>query len=486
MTSHRGSGGLLRWRRVLSEVRSSLDWLPSPVDTMVWWGLSVFLLGPVAAGVGYVVVRVGFGASPVTALLFIGVVIPILLAIGLGWQIGAVVNRYDESELGRDGTSTPMNASADSNSSALEGHSAEAGAAEGVSWLFWIPDRLNNFFVLFLGGSIVSGGFITLVWVFFVGLTPVYPMPSPGVVVAGLFPMLILASYFGCLAVTGAPFVSMFWRETTGRLETTEARRDHTLRVGLVVGGFFVLIMAPWELLPIPQNFRMPVTWALAFTYLFFVLTLLPFLNMARPLTPEEYAAIVPEEVDADPHTTVWAATVGVRSTAMATGVWPFRRIFVGEDLLEDDSISEESLRAILYHERGHHVLGHLRLAAGAGLLFFCGVGGGLAVISPSMQTLGEAMGILAFAFRFGLVRWVRRAELAADEFERQHVGSETAITALQSVADLRSKPSRESAKGASLPWGAPFVIEWFLRVHPSVEDRIAVFEGRRDRDESS
>lgn len=453
---------------------------------MVWWGVSVFLLGPVAAGVGYVVVRVGFEASPVTALIFVGVVTPVLLALGLGWRIGAVVNRYEESELGRGGKSAPATASTDGNSSRFKGRPEENGRTEGASWLSGIPDRLNNFFVLFLGGSIASGGFITVVWVFFVGLTPVYPMPSPSVVVTGLLPMLILTSYFGCLAVTGAPFVSMFWRETTGRLETTEARRDHALRVGVVVGGFFVLIIAPWELLPIPQNFRMPVTWALAFTYLFFVLTLLPFLNMARPLTPEEYAAIVPEEVDVDPYTTVWAATVGVRSTAMATGVWPFRRIFVGEDFLEDDRISEESLRAILYHERGHHVLGHIRLAAGAGLLFFCGVGGALAVISPSMQIFGEAMGILAFAFRFGLVRWVRRAELAADEFERRHVGSETAITALQSVADLGSKPSRESAEGASIPWGAPVVIEWFLRVHPSVEDRIAVFEERQNRGESN
>jgi Zn-dependent protease with chaperone function len=229
----------------------------------------------------------------------------------------------------------------------------------------------------------------------------------------------------------------------------------------------------------------MPVTWALAFTYLFFVLTLMPFLNMARPLTPEEYAAIVPEEIDTDPHTTVWVATVGFRSTAIATGVWPFRQIFVGENLLEDDSISAESLRAILYHEHGHHVLGHLRLAAGAGLIFFGGVGGMLAVVSSSMQTLGVVMGILAFGFRFGLVRWIRRAELAADEYERQHVGSETAITALQSVADLRSKGNTEKTEASSLPWGAPFVIEWFLRVHPSVEDRVAVLRERQDQDSS-
>jgi Zn-dependent protease with chaperone function len=286
------------------------------------------------------------------------------------------------------------------------------------------------------------------------------------------------------LAVTGAPFVSAFWKETTSRLETTEARHDHALRVALVVGGFFVLVMAPWGVLPIPPDFRMPVTWALAFTYLFFVLMLLPFLNMARPLTPEEYAAIVPEEVDADPHTTVWVATVGLRSTAMATGVWPFRRIFVGENLLEDDSISAESLRAILYHERGHHVLGHLRLAAGAGLIFFGGVGGVLAIVSSSMQTLGVMMGILAFVFRFGIVRWVRRAELAADEYQRQHVGSKTAITALQSGVDHRARVSTEKAEGSSLPWGAPFVIEWFLRVHPSVEDRIAALQERQDWDD--
>jgi Zn-dependent protease with chaperone function len=401
--------------------------------------------------------------------------------VGLGWQIGAVVNRYDEYRLGREEVLTSTESSIDEEQAATE----EYEASESFRWFSLIPEQLNNFFVLFLGGSIVSGGFITLVWVFFVRLTPEYPMPSPSVVVEGLFPMLILASYFGCLAVTGAPFVSTFWRETTSRLETPEARHDHALRVALVVGGFFVLVMAPWEILPIPSNFKMPVTWALAFTYLFFVLTLMPFLNMARPLTPEEYAAIVPEEIDADPHTTVGVATVGLRSTAMATGVWPFRRIFVGEDLIEDDSISAESLRAILYHERGHHVLGHLRLTAGAGLVFFCGVGGVLAIVSPSMQLLVEVMGILAFAFRFGLVRWVRRAELAADEYERQYVGSETAITALQSVADLRAKESTEKAEASSLPWGAPFVIEWFLRVHPSVEDRIAAFRNRQARDDS-
>jgi hypothetical protein len=41
----------------------------------------------------------------------------------------------------------------------------------------------------------------------------------------------------------------------------------------------------------------MPVTWALAFTYLFFVLTLMPFLNMARPLTPEESLVVHSDEV---------------------------------------------------------------------------------------------------------------------------------------------------------------------------------------------
>jgi Zn-dependent protease with chaperone function len=448
---------------------------------MVWWGLGVFLIAPLATGFSYVLVRFAFGVTSSTALLFVGVAVPMLIAVGLGWQIGAAVNRYDEYKLGREEVSTSTESSMDEDQAAAE----EYEASESFRWLSWIPEQLNNFFVLFLGGSIVSGGFITLVWVFFVRLTPEYPMPSPSIVVGGLFPMLILASYFGCLAVTGAPFVSMFWRETTSRLETPEARHDHALRVTLVLGGFFVLLMAPWEVLPIPANFRMPVTWALAFTYLFFVLTLMPFLNMARPLTPEEYAAIVPEEIDTDPHTTVWVATVGFRSTAIATGVWPFRQIFVGENLLEDDSISAESLRAILYHEHGHHVLGHLRLAAGAGLIFFGGVGGMLAVVSSSMQTLGVVMGILAFGFRFGLVRWIRRAELAADEYERQHVGSETAITALQSVADLRSKGNTEKTEASSLPWGAPFVIEWFLRVHPSVEDRVAVLRERQDQDSS-
>lgn len=448
---------------------------------MAWWGLSVVLITPIAAGFSYALVRFVFGVTSATALLFVGIAIPMLIAGGLGWQIGAAVNRYDEYRLNREEISTSTESSIDEDQTATEGYDT----SERFRWLSWIPKRLDNFVVLFLGGSIVSGGFITLVWVFFVRLTPEYPMPSPSVVVGGLFPMLILASYFGCLAVTGAPFVSMFWRETTSRLETPEARHDHALRVALVVGGFFVLIMAPWEVLPIPANFKMLVTWALAFTYLFFVLTLMPFLNMARPLTPEEYAGFVPEEIDVDPHTTVWVATVGLRSTAMATGVWPFRRIFVGENLLEDDSISAESLQAILYHERGHHVLGHLRLAAGAGLIFFGGVGGMLAVVSSSMQTLGVMMGILAFVFRFGLVRWVRRAELAADEYERQHVESETAITALQSVADLRAKESTEKAEASSLPWGAPFVIEWFLRVHPSVEDRIAVLRERQGRDDT-
>ena len=448
---------------------------------MVWWGLGVFLIAPLATGFSYVLVRFAFGVTSSTALLFVGVAVPMLIAVGLGWQIGAAVNRYDEYKLGREEVSTSTESSMDEDQAAAE----EYEASESFRWLSWIPEQLNNFFVLFLGGSIVSGGFITLVWVFFVRLTPEYPMPSPSIVVGGLFPMLILASYFGCLAVTGAPFVSMFWRETTSRLETPEARHDHALRVTLVLGGFFVLLMAPWEVLPIPANFRMPVTWALAFTYLFFVLTLMPFLNMARPLTPEEYAAIVPEDIDTDPHTTVWVATVGLRSTAIATGVWPFRQIFVGENLLEDDSISAESLRAILYHEHGHHVLGHLRLAAGAGLIFFGGVGGMLAVVSSSMQTLGVVMGILAFGFRFGLVRWIRRAELAADEYERQHVGSETAITALQSVADLRSKGNTEKTEASSLPWGAPFVIEWFLRVHPSVEDRVAVLREQQGQDSS-
>jgi len=448
---------------------------------MVWWGLSVFLIAPVAAGFSYVLVRFAFGVTPASALLFVGVTIPVLMAVGLGWQIGAVVNRYDEYRLDREEVSTSTGPSIDEDQTAT----AEYEVSEGFRWLSWIPEQLNNFFVLFLGGSIVSGGFITLVWVFFVKLTPEYPMPSSSVVVEGLFPMFILASYFGCLAVTGAPFVSMFWRETTSRLETPEARHDHALRVALVIGGFFILVMAPWTALPIPPDLRMPATWAFAFTYLFFAITLLPFLNMARPITPEEYAAIVPEEVDADPHTTVWVATVGLRSTAMATGVWPFRRIFVGEKLLKDDSITAESLRAILYHEHGHHVLGHLRLAALAGLIFFGGVGGLLAIVSSSMQTLGVVMGILAFVFRFGLVRWVRRAELAADEFERQHVGSETAITALQSVADLRAKEGTEKAEASSLPWGAPFVIEWFLRVHPSVEDRVAVLKEQQVRDDS-
>lgn len=443
---------------------------------MVWWGVSTFLLGPIVAVVGYIVIRVGYGTSPGTALLFIGVLAPVVLALGLGWQIGAAVNRYDDSELEGQKQTTAGLLSTKAGATSSDDCTGRCTASSRTSWLSWIPERLDNFFILFWAGSIGSGGFITLIWMFFVQVTPAYPMPNLGVVVAGLFPMLILVSYFGCLAVTGAPFVSAFWQETTGSLGSTEARRDHILRVGLVVGGFFILTLLPWGILPIPLNFRMPVTWALAFTYLFFVLTLLPFLNMARPLTPEENETIVPEEIHADPHTTVWVATVGIRSTAMATGVWPFRRIFIGEDLLEDDSLSAESLQAILYHERGHHVLGHLRLTAGGGVLFFCGVGGILAVVSSSMQTLGVAMGILAFAFRFGLVRWVRRAELAADEFVGQQVGSEAAIAALKSVASHRAMRSEERAESTSLPWGAPFVIEWFLRVHPSVEDRIAVF----------
>ncbi len=481
MTSNGDSSPCPRWRRVLSEARSSLAWIPSPVDTLVWWGLGVFLTAPIVAGFSYVLVRFVFGVTSATALLFVGVTVPMLIAVGLGWQIGAVVNRYDEYRLNREEASASTESSENTDQTASE----EYEVSEGFRWVSWLPDHLNNFFVLFLGGSIVSGGFTTLVWVFFVRLTPEYPMPSPNVVVKGLFPMLILASYFGCLAVTGAPFISMFWRETTSHLETPEARHDHALRVALVVGGLFILVVAPWTALPIPSELRMPVTWALTFTYLFFAITLLPFLNMARPLTPEEYAAIVPEEIDADPHTSIWVATVGLRSTAMAAGVWPFRRVFVGETLLEDDSISPESLRAILHHEHGHHVLGHLRLAAGAGLIFFGGVGGILAVVSPSMQTLGVVMGILAFGFRFGLVRWVRRAELAADEYERQRVGSETAITALQSVADLRAKESSKKTGTSSLPWGAPFVIEWFLRVHPSVEDRIAVLRERQGCDSS-
>ncbi|MFA9516961.1 hypothetical protein ACERIT_07055 [Halopenitus sp. H-Gu1] len=157
-----------------------------------------------------------------------------LIAVGLGWQIGAAVNRYDEYRLNREEASTSTESSENTDQTASE----EYEVFEGFQWISWLPDHLNNFFVLFLGGSIVSGGFITLVWVIFVRLTPEYPMPSPNIVVKGLFPMLILASYFGCLAVTGAPFISMFWRETTNHLETPEARHDHALRVALVVGAF--------------------------------------------------------------------------------------------------------------------------------------------------------------------------------------------------------------------------------------------------------
>ncbi|WP_373674138.1 hypothetical protein [Halopenitus sp. H-Gu1] len=201
---------------------------------MVWWGLGVFFIAPIVAGFSYVLIRFVFGVTSATALLFVGVTVPMLIAVGLGWQIGAAVNRYDEYRLNREEASTSTESSENTDQTASE----EYEVFEGFQWISWLPDHLNNFFVLFLGGSIVSGGFITLVWVIFVRLTPEYPMPSPNIVVKGLFPMLILASYFGCLAVTGAPFISMFWRETTNHLETPEARHDHALRVALVVGAF--------------------------------------------------------------------------------------------------------------------------------------------------------------------------------------------------------------------------------------------------------
>jgi hypothetical protein len=96
MPSNGDSSPCPRWRRVLSEARSSLAWIPSPVDTLVWWGLGVFLTAPIVAGFSYVLVRFVFGVTSATALLFVGVTVPMLIAVGLGWQIGAAVNRYDE------------------------------------------------------------------------------------------------------------------------------------------------------------------------------------------------------------------------------------------------------------------------------------------------------------------------------------------------------------------------------------------------------
>lgn len=113
MPSNRDSGSVLRWRRVRGAIRSVVDWLPTPLETLGWWAVSLLLLGLLVAAIGYGIGRIVFAVPAQRALLYVSTAIPIVCALGLGWKLGATVNRPADPRMAHIGVPAPADAPAD-------------------------------------------------------------------------------------------------------------------------------------------------------------------------------------------------------------------------------------------------------------------------------------------------------------------------------------------------------------------------------------
>jgi len=472
---------------------------PTPLDAVVWQAVSALGFTLLVSFGMYFVLRGGLAATPRTAVFVVMMAAPLAVAGRVGWRVGTIASTHPDFTLASQSAR-----GAEMSGESMSALSSDSPAPAGWAWWRLLPSVLQSFLGLTGIGALVSGIVITFGWVIALRVFHLAALPL-GTVALYFLPMVVVVSYFGSLAQTGAAMVAVLWRESTRQIESPTARRSHTVRGLLVLSGFVIVAVGPVEVLTLPLALLMSVTWTAIFLYLFFLLTQLQFMNMARPLTLEEAAEIVPAEIENDPFTSVLVATAGVRSTAMATGVWPIRRIYVGEALLEDDALSVGEVLAVVAHERAHHELGHLWLTLGAGLVFLWAVGGVFAFLGFTYQLGGVVIGSIAFGLRHVIVRWMRQAELAADAYAGRVAGSENVIEALEKVKEIQPEglsgsdddrqdgpltsesPSgtgsrRETTSMAETvvtPRVDSVISELFIRVHPSLEDRIEALENQ-------
>lgn len=159
----------------------------------------------------------------------------------------------------------------------------------------------------------------------------------------------------------------------------------------------------------------------------------------------------------------------GKIENAYATGIFPFTKtILIGEPLCE--KMTDDELKAIIYHEIGHQKLGHLykmfSLNVLSSILFVClnAYGSDITNRYHYTDTIIEPVIVALVGLTYGLVAFIlfpyifqRRFEYQADSFAVRKVGATQYVQALEKFNEITDN---KMVKGSV--------------THPSLKKRIA------------
>ncbi len=169
------------------------------------------------------------------------------------------------------------------------------------------------------------------------------------------------------------------------------------------------------------------------------------------------------------------------KANAALTGLGATRRILLADTLLEN--YSHDEIEAVLAHELGHHVHGHIRkgIAVQAGITL-CGFWAAHQVLSYAIEQrhmfvsladfanlplLALVSTVLSFLLLPAMNAWSRFNERQADRY---------CFAAIPSVEPYVSALNKLGAQNLAERTPSRFV-EWFFHSHPAISRRVAAAE---------